>query len=167
MCYDPYSFVYTDVISFFVAPLFLRSELHCGPTGPIVGMVTAFSLSCGLLPWWLVRIMCIWEFIMPTFGGNGPFELDDSDDDVEVISVEPRDDFRHTSGSGYVISTAYSGMSATMSSWLSFAGRCQVLTPREVADLAIGTSLQICTIAVYVGAVLLLKAWYQGRQSLP
>ena len=157
MCYDPYSFVYTDIISFFVAPLFLRSELHCGPTGPIVGMVTTFSLSCGLLPWWLVRIMCIWEFIMPTFGGNGPFELDDSDDD----------DLRHTSGSGYAISTAYSGMSATMSSWLSFAGRCQVLTPREVADLAIGTSLQICTIAVYVGAVLLLKAWYQGRQSLP
>ena len=101
--------------------------------------------------------MCIWEFIMPTFGGNGPFELDDSDDD----------DLRHTSGSGYVISTAYSGMSATMSSWLSFAGRCQVLTPREVADLAIGTSLQICSIAVYVGAVLLLKAWYQGPQSLP
>ena len=157
MCYDPYSFVYTGIISFFVAPLFLRSELHCGPTGPIVGMVTAFSLSCGLLPWWLVRIMCIWEFIMPTFGGNGPFELDDSDDD----------DLRHTSGSGYVISTAYSGMSATMSSWLSFAGRCQVLTPREAADLATETSLQICTIAVYVGAVLLLKAWYQGRQSLP
>ena len=157
MCYDPYSFVYTDVISFVAAPLFLRSELHCGPTGPIVGMVTAFSLSCGLLPWWLVRIMCIWEFIMPTFGGNGPFELDDSDDD----------DLRHTSGSGYVISTAYSGMSATMSSWLSFAGRCQVLTPREAADLAIEASLQICTIAVYVGAVLLLQAWFQCRRSLP
>ena len=85
--------------------------------------------------------MCIWEFIMPTFGGNGPFELDDSDDDIEVIFVEPRDDLRHTSGSGDAISTAYSGISATISSWLSFACRRQVLTPREAADLAVEASL--------------------------
>ena len=104
---------------------------------------------------------------MPTFGGDGPLELDDSDDDIEVIFVEPRDDLRHTSGSGDAISTAYSGMSATMSSWFAFACRHHALTPREAADLSVEASLQICTIAVYVGAVLLLQAWFQGRRSLP
>ena len=96
---------------------------------------------------------------MPTFGRDGPFEFDDSDDDREAIFVEPRDDLRHTSGSGDAISTAYSGMSATMFSWLSFVCRRHALTPREAQGPAVQASLQVCTIAVYVGAVLHLQAW--------
>ena len=37
----------------------------------MLSLIAVFALSAGYLPWWLVRGLCLWELVFPTFGRDG------------------------------------------------------------------------------------------------